>query len=183
MKEGSTKKKWWWTSLFLPVVVGLIVEVFTDVEVLSTLWGLVNTIGTTPIPLWLAILLVVAGVGAVFGWAWFMRWLHYVEVHEVDVPEHYSFTKLRLLGIDWEWEWYAGDITNLLILCPNCKNELELRSQGSGYKDLTMCENCGFVELFEVEKVEVVKRAYKEIRRLVRTGEYKKRLGSKSEDV
>ncbi len=173
-KEGSTKKKWWWTSLLLPVVAGLIVEVFSDVEVLSTLWGLVKTIGTTPIPLWLAILLVVGAVGAVFGWVWFMRWLH-----EVDVPEHYSFTKLRFLDVDWEWEWRGGGIVNPIMLCPMCSNQLYLKADTNReYNQWTKCENCDFGTGFGMTAEELAIRVPNEVQRLVRTGEYKKRLGS-----
>ena len=119
-----------------------------------------------------------------FGWAWFMRWLHYVDVHEVDVPEHYSFTKLRFLGIDWEWEWYAGGMENHLMLCPKCSNQLRLKGyKYSEYQQWTECENCGFKKGFGMTAEELAIRVPNEILRLVRTGEYKKKLGSKSEDV
>ena len=181
-----------WKLLVIPVVVGVLVVAFTDVEVFSMLGRGIKAVGKffldpVSIPLWLVILLLIAGVGGVLvlGWAWFIVWRD-----EVDVPEHYSFTKLRFLGVDWEWTWYAGDIGNPLMLCPSCKNQLDFKEEFHSVEARTECENCGAVERLGARGEEVSKRVYKEIHRLVRTGEYKKTIhpsiqshAERSEDV
>lgn len=77
---GSTKKeRWWWTGLFLPIIVGILVEIFTTVEVLPALWGWIKAVvsffaSPLSIPPWVVILLPIAGAGAIIGMIALARW-------------------------------------------------------------------------------------------------------------
>lgn len=88
-------------------------------------------------------------------------------------PNVDDYTADEIFGVDWTWRWAQWGVHALTALCPTCKNELDW--SGHNFR----CSYCGKPFEFRAstsffhEPGEVVK---KEIRRRLRSGEWKSRL-------
>lgn len=105
-------------------------------------------------------------------------------------PDYTKFVALPLYGATWHWTWRSGEISNLWCLCPTCQAELvyddsSVRNIYTHEREHTkfVCETCGGKIVATVDggdkdyALDAVKR---EIRRRVRTGEYKRQLASEA---
>lgn len=90
-------------------------------------------------------------------------------------PEYYKFNEALYEGARWRWRWFDRTIIDLCAYCPTC--DLELVSNGSAYRTHTefICENCKEpIAFLPGNMTDIRRRVEREIRRKVRTGEYKK---------
>ena len=183
MEKG--KKKRLWKNYGIPLIIGMILIILDkllNTRVLSGVWRLIKGIGefltsSISLPLWVAILLPVAGAGAVLGWQALAR-----RRNRSAEDEYKTYTSDRILDVDWEWERLGKRWRNLIILCPEreCSNELHLVDDpagGASVPCMVKCEHCGFEKKFDMTGKEVVDTLYKEIPRRFRI---KKRLGTKA---
>lgn len=90
-----------------------------------------------------------------------------------EEPRFEQYTKDRIFGVDWMWQQAQWGPSSVTALCPTCKNELEW----SGHRfDCSYCRKGIRFEAdvsFAASPSDV---ATKEIRRRVRSGEWKQRL-------
>lgn len=92
-----------------------------------------------------------------------------------------------LFGAIWEWSYYGERITNLWCICPTCNGELIYQVHHKSplitrYDDepdniKLICENCGEVRSkLKGQKDFALGTVEREIRRRIRTGEWKKSI-------
>jgi hypothetical protein len=101
-------------------------------------------------------------------------------------PDHTKFLEMRLYGAKWQWKWAGGEISNLWCLCPTCQAELvyDDSSNHNIYSNERahtkfICENCNSQVVATVDggdKEYALSAVKREVRRKVRTGEYKSSL-------
>lgn len=95
-------------------------------------------------------------------------------------PNYYDYHIAEYKGIYWVWQWYGNSIENLTALCPKCLQRLDTKDsyyvRATGMTHISnsplryYCDNdnCHY----ETDYVDYDK-AFKEIERRIRTGEYK----------
>ena len=105
-------------------------------------------------------------------------------------PDHSKFVEMTYCGAKWQWGWASGQISNIWCLCPSCQAEL-VYDDSSNHNRYTnekahtkfICENCNGQVVAEVDggdKEYAVSAVKREVRRRVRTGEYKGSLPSEA---
>ena len=105
-------------------------------------------------------------------------------------PDHTKFIEMRLYGAKWQWAWAGELISNLWCYCPTCQAELVYDDSSnhdvySNEKEHTkfICENCNGEVVAKVDggnKEYALGAVKREVRRKVRTGEYKSSLPSET---
>lgn len=120
---------------------------------------------------WMILLIFVGGLLAVPAFLAALAVLGHVE----RAPEYQGYTKDVFLGALWQWRWESGEIILYAPLCPQCQHELlpEVGLVGAGGMKLR-CEHCGYSVPVDARNVhDLEERIGREIRRKVRTGEWK----------
>ena len=161
MKSGDTRKTLLLTGILLPVIAGVIVELFTSVEVLKgiaragkALWTFISH--PVELPLWSIVLLPLLGilVAGVFIYVW-----QSTTARTQPSARHNLYTQDRILEVDWKWEWMLGKVGNLVPLCPKCsyQPDLSIDYRGGAYLDGSMirCDNCGFAHSWSENRHEL----------------------------
>lgn len=92
------------------------------------------------------------------------------------LSEEAEYTSDIIYGLRWDWS-YPNIEKTLAPLCPDqeCQGELE-QAWRSQYDIALVCRSCGFAKQMDCEYPTLKDRAHREIRRLLRTGQYKGRL-------
>jgi len=88
-------------------------------------------------------------------------------------------------GAKWRWDWVNNKIFNLWCYCPKCDSELVFGHQIPAYSAVNeimtefTCEHCGNIKATSLQgdRDHAISTIEREIRRNVRTGEYKSTLG------
>ncbi|WP_069131024.1 hypothetical protein [Rhodohalobacter halophilus] len=176
MNKENRKKNLIITGIILPLIVGIFVEVFTTVEVVNYLFCTLIYIGglfiaSFSISVWLFILIVILSIGLGAG-------VVLLNVRTTQENSYQDYTIDRILGIDWEWSWYLGDVTGLIPLCPECSYQPVIRNEYTvPYREISSieCENCSFNKKLDVHPGKLEERVIKEIHRKIRTGEYEEK--------
>lgn len=94
------------------------------------------------------------------------------------------YTEDYLFGAMWHWTYVNGSISNLCCLCPQCKSELvyggfepdpfNLDHDGKRPQTYFICEKCKVrIASLEGRKDYAIGRVEREIRRKIRTNEWK----------
>lgn len=175
MNKENRKRNIILTSIILPLIVGILVEIFTSVEIINFLISIIKYIGAFfiiefSISVWLFLIIIITSIGIGAGVLLFINRTPQKETHKY-------YRRDRIFGIDWQWDWYLRDVTNLIPLCPQCsyQPEIERENVPSTYSDKAKiyCENCGFRKKWDVQPAKLKERVTKEIHRKLRTGEYK----------
>jgi hypothetical protein len=132
-------------------------------------------ISTHLLPGWLIVLLSIAAIAIIIIIA--------VEVFSKEV-EHHRYVEDFFEGAKWRWQWVSDSINNLWAFCPKCDGELvyDDRTRADIFeredKTLFHCEKCKCViTALKGDKGYAMSAVEREIRRRVRTGEYKKSDG------
>lgn len=100
------------------------------------------------------------------------------------VPEWLAYVSDTIFGCYWHWTWRSGwdgvEVENLTALCPTnkCLNELApVHDPGRSDPHQYRCDRCGFsLDASDVQSrslYQLHERVKAEIRRRIRTGEYK----------
>lgn len=90
--------------------------------------------------------------------------------------EAHRYTEDHLLGAVWRWRWRRGSIRDLWCFCPDCDSELVYDGRDTReFKTDFNCENCDHKMVTTIGgDVSYAKSVVeREIKRRVRTGEYK----------
>ena len=96
-------------------------------------------------------------------------------------PAYTRYVEQELDGVLWQWNWSAGEISNLWCLCPNCKGELvyddssahRIYGREEPHTDFK-CERCNGKLVARIAgggKNYALSAVKREIRRRIRTGE------------
>lgn len=96
------------------------------------------------------------------------------------------YTDDHLFGVKWHWTYVNGSIANLWCLCPKCENELvysefipnqfNIDHVGKKPKTEFICDRCGVPRAsLEGSKDFALGTVQREIRRKIRTGEWRER--------
>ena len=156
-----------WFLLLLPVVVGLLVNWLTPIDIPGAIWSAVKWffglfLVTSMLPVWGIILLMltiplVLGVGLLF--------LGRAETH-------LTYTSDTFFGISWHWSYVGGQLYDQDITprCPHCKTVLEPvhESAYAVVDDITLaCHHCGFKKRFEFNLVTLLDRVKLEVDRKI----------------
>jgi hypothetical protein len=98
-------------------------------------------------------------------------------------PPHSTYVEDVLFDAKWRWSWLADQITNLWCFCPRCDSELvyDDSSAHSLYsrdepRTLFLCEHCNRTAVARIDggdKDYALGAVRREIRRRIRTGQYK----------
>lgn len=173
MKDST--KKWWGTFVTL-VLVGVVAEIInhrlggTGTLIMSFLRWVGRQISTTVmLPLWLLVLLILSGGGAVIAW---------LAIRASAVPTWRSYRKDRFFGVDWIWEYLGNAVyePGLLPLCPRCAHQLREQmfpGYGATMNVGLQCEGCGFrTGDLEITSTDLERRVVQAIDRNVRTNAY-----------
>ena len=165
-----------------PVVVGLLTECFTPVNVLGLLGNTTSAIrsllGTVVfLPFWALVLMS-------FIWPILhtvARCLPSTEEEE-DLPpemEFLTYTSDSFFGVKWLWP-YAGnriDADKITARCPECECLLDWVKE-SGFQvidDITLiCPHCGFRKHFKRNEEGITRLVQQQIDRKIVTGEFRK---------
>ncbi len=89
------------------------------------------------------------------------------------------YRKDEIFGVHWAWRWtqtangYAVDTESITPLCPGCVNELEWEGWPSRYKCTHCDELWGEDRLQNLSSYQLPKAIAKEIRRRIRTHDWK----------
>lgn len=107
---------------------------------------------------------------------------------ETTLPEYHSYVEGTIFGLKWRWRWNHNETENLWSYCPTCDGELVYNDSsryGLGYstshETIFICENCSNSVVGRVKggnKSHTLGAVNREIRRRIRTNEYKKALTS-----
>ncbi|HMJ90384.1 MAG TPA: hypothetical protein VK530_11235 [Candidatus Acidoferrum sp.] len=132
-------------------------------------------------PRWQLTLLLCGG----FGTAWFM---HKIPVWLNSQVNVFQYCSDEIFGVEWQWSYLADKIDTDAIsaFCPDITCRCRLRSHIlSEYTFMqgpitVECQNCGFKLSFDTSWDELRRRATVEVERRIRTGEYRRRLVSRS---
>lgn len=85
-------------------------------------------------------------------------------------PEFTNYISDTFFDINWHWRWLDNSIleSSLLLLCPNCSNELQVKDTPfNDIKSKVYCEHCGFSKKFRLLTRDLVKKVLREIRRRI----------------
>ena len=150
-------------------------------------WGGVKSFGSYfsdeyKIPGWILSLLAILALVTVIRF--------FVSLFPRFAPDFTKFVEMRLYGAKWQWKWTGGEISNLWCLCPTCQAELVYDDSSnhniySNEREHTkfICENCNGQVVAKVDggdKEYALSAVKREVRRKVRTGEYKSSLPSEA---
>jgi hypothetical protein len=161
------------TGLLLPILAGILVELFTSISVLSFVLNvfraIFNFFGITfSVPLWILILIFLLGVIVPI----------IISGRKKTPSLESSYTNDNIYGINWQWHYYSGDIFGLVPICPRCKYQPPIRRfdiggfQAASEGTLIQCDHCGFKKQFDFPPEILEDRITREIHRKIRTGEY-----------
>jgi hypothetical protein len=138
---------------------------------------------TYEVPIWINVLVLgITGTGL------YMWWLFTEEDGEMTRED---YTSDHIEGVEWMWEWEEDEVYSLNPICPECSMDLSLdevtevidtpslpSQLQSMSKPVTVgaeteCDGCLFNYKWDKGPKEVRSYVEKEIKRRVRTGEYK----------
>lgn len=161
------------TGLLLPVIAGIIVEIFTSVEIVKPVLGFLKhlfclLIIPLDIPVWLLLVIVLSTIS--------ITWISYFLINRDKKPEYESYTSDRIYEVDWIWDWLDGEIINLVALCPECSYQPFIERGFEQYlaqSSEVNCDNCGFHQVWQYSPDTLRSRVVREIHRKIRTDEYK----------
>ena len=90
--------------------------------------------------------------------------------------DYKMYRKDRFFGIDWFWDYWGGKIDedNMHARCPNCSNLLDFERHHQPTK--LICSSCGYDQVFQVNKAELIHNVANEIDRKIYTGEFQKKI-------
>ena len=118
-----------------------------------------------------------------FGILGFIKLLH--AIWPGENPEHLNYCEDYMYGAKWRWQWISNSISNLWAYCPNCDCELvyddsSCRRFSEPHKTDFICERCRNSVVATVsggDKNYAISAIQREIRRRIRTNEYKNCMG------
>jgi len=137
------------------------------------------------IPVWVFAVLTMLAIFPIF------RIMHALIKKYGESSEH-TYIQDNLFGVVWRWCYNSSGIGNLWAFCPNCDLELVFDEQRSDHRKPSpfyppeftqfVCENCDIKsQKLPGKKSEALSRIEREIYRRLRTGEWRKNVGVKSE--
>ena len=159
------------------VIVGVILSVFTKMNLLSTLAGVAAGIARLAIrPVTLAVwkIVLLAAAPAIMAVVLVRR--------RAKKRDYRSYTQDRIADILWQWEWRADRTKPLIPLCPKCQYQANVAVTPSSGCTIS-CPNCGFRKEFDRHLNVLLDMVEKEIHRRVRTGEYRKAAAAQPSPV
>jgi ribosomal protein S27AE len=156
-------------GIFVTAVGGAIANNFVDVlGALDTIWSGVIWALTLKVPVW-AILAVLV----VFDVAKDLLRSRGDGSEDSPPPEYYEYTSDHFAGLDWTWRWGRYGPTELRAFCPNCNLEV---FEKTSYGQRINCDKCGYRTRMAKNPAHMRDYVRKEIERLVRNGEWEKRV-------
>jgi hypothetical protein len=172
----NTRKSLLISGLLLPIVAGVLVELFTSISVLAFVQRLLTSIAgffavSFGTPLWALILVFLAGF-VVRSWI--------AKTSKTSIPET-IYKRDHILGIDWQWGYSSGEVVDLVPICPQCKYQPPVHRfhigdyAAAGEGCLIQCDHCGFKKEFDFLTEVLQDRITREIHRKIRTGEFAQR--------
>ena len=106
-----------------------------------------------------------------------------------EKPEWYGYTEDRIFGVPWTWSWSLdGRVAYVCAFCPVCADELVAEGSSIVHQPVIRlaCQNCSsghagnkVVTEIDVGTYTLEYRVGKEIRRRVRTGEWRRVVAQK----
>lgn len=157
-----------WLLFFLPVIIGLLINWLTPINILGAIWKTITWftalfIIKVTLPVWGIIVLMLAPlliIAALF-------------LYRTYSAETYlTYTSDTFFGILWHWSYDRGTVYEVLHRCPSCK--LILQPSNTAVTTFTLiCSHCGFEKDFRCGYGELLNRVKKEIDRKIITEEYK----------
>ena len=160
-----------WLLFFLPVIIGLLINWLTPINIPGAIWKTIVWFGDLfvikiNLPIWGIILLMFA-IPLLIGVILFL--------HRISSAETYlAYTSDTFFGISWHWSYDGGNVYDVDIIprCPSCKTLLQPSNMVVNEFTL-VCSHCGFQKEFEYSYDELFNRVKKEIDRKIITKEYK----------
>jgi len=161
-----------WLLLVVPVIVGVLIDRFTKIDLIGAMWSGLRWVGhlfviSCSLPVWGIILLMLA-LPAVL-----LLLVLMLARHEPD-PSYEDYTSDSFFGISWHWRLYGGRLDDHppTARCPHCSGLLEPQLVWNRVK--LACDHCGFEKTFEgMDGTALQERVRKEIDRKLVTGEWK----------
>jgi hypothetical protein len=173
-------KKVWidpvWSKVLGAIILALIsgiVEFFTKVKPLTCIFNLLKQFiiifaYKITIPIWGLILIALPTI--------FFIVIFIIILISKPPPRLISWQDYKMDNIDgikWVWSWYRNDVSDLIALCPVCMCELESKQHPYKLGTDLYCQKCDKYIDLNTSMNEFKEKVKKEIRRRVRTGEYK----------
>ena len=163
------------TGLVLPVIAGVIVQIFTSINILGFIFNCFKAVfaffeTALSVPLWGLILLLIAGI--------VVPRILASKKKPQNQSSYTRYTYDRILGVNWQWRYSHGDVVALVPICPNCSYQppIQMFYPGgyiaAGENSLIQCDHCGFKIQFDYPPEILTDRIEREIHRKIRTGEY-----------
>ena len=178
----SKFKDFWlkhWPAIVWPVVTGIIL--FGLPAIFPAIRTLISDFVKIPLELrlWFFILLCLLLPGLTILVIWIISIIQ--AAGEPEEPDWKRYTHDTIFGVPWQWQWVGrGTIDNLISLCPECSNQLDLK-RPSDFRELSVfteayCDRCDHTMKLIFPRDKANQRIIKEIHRLIRTGEYKDKI-------
>lgn len=165
-----------WLLLLLPVVVGLMVNWLTPIDIIGALWKAIKLfvglfVVKVTFPVWGVILLMLV-IPLLIGAILMMVGLRRTE------ESHLTYLADNFFGVSWDWKYVGGHLydEDIVPRCPQCKTVLQpvQESAFNVVDDVTLaCHHCGFKTRFDFNLHTLFDRVKREIDRKIVTGEYK----------
>ena len=166
--------------LLPPLVVGLLLNWLTPVDVPGALWSAIRWffglfLITFTLPIW-AILLLMLAIPLVFGIGLVLIFVF--RRPQRSSPAYTSYTSDDFFGVSWHWSYLGGRLSDETIMprCPGCKTILDATYEPgdviAGHITL-VCHHCGFRKRLKFDRDTVLDRVKREIDRKIVSGEYK----------
>jgi len=160
-----------WLLLIVPVVVGVVIDRFTKIDLIGAVWVGLRWVGhlfvvSFTLPVWGIILLMLV-LPAI------LALLEFVLARRQPDESYEDYTSDTFFGISWHWRYCRGRLVDdVTARCPRCSGLLD--SHEWGYSLTLTCDHCGFEKSFNnMDSLTLRERVRKEIDRKLVTGEYK----------
>lgn len=182
LKAKLSKEHTWKATFVVPVAVGITsgiaVEIWKGFPVsrlagrgFAWIWCLATDHISLPVWLFAIIATFASGFLVALG-------IRFLRTH--SEPDWTQYTHDTFLDVVWHWDYHSGKVASsrLFPICPKCSYEMKAGPAGAYYQSRTTlhCEDCGYTHEIEGSVQDLPERVVKLINRMLRTGEYRKRL-------
>ena len=161
-----------WLLFFLPVIIGLLINWLTPINIPGAIWKTIVWFGDLfvikiNLPIW-GIILLMFTIPLLIGVILFLQ-------RTSSTVTYLAYTSDTFFGISWHWSYDGGNVydEDIIPRCPSCKTLLQPSNMVVN-EFILVCSHCGFQKEFEYSYDELLNRVKKEIDRKIVTKEYKK---------
>ena len=159
-----------WLLLLLPVVIGLLVNWLTPINIPGSIWAVIKWIGSLfvskfTLPVWAILFLMLALPTLI------------LVAKALSRHSHMNYVSDKFFDIMWHWQYVRGklDVRNFVPRCPVCTCILEIVEEWGEDDIILLCHHCGFKKKFEVVHMDtLLDQVKREIDLKITTGKYLK---------